>query len=73
MKLHTITNMDIRKFCTKRLHVEVAASEAIDADATATATDVHAPGTATDSSKSKPVFSMPMDTIGIGQEQPLQV
>jgi hypothetical protein len=68
--------MDIRKFCTKRLHVEVAASEANDADATATATDVtdvHAPGTAADSSKSKPVLSMPMDTIGIGQEQPLQV
>lgn len=65
--------MDIRKFCTKRLHVEVEASEASDADATATATDVHAPGTAADSSKSKPVLSMPMGTIGNEQEQPLQV
>jgi hypothetical protein len=41
--------MDIRKFCKKRLHVEVEASEA--SDATATATDVLAPGTAADSSQ----------------------
>jgi len=55
--------MDIRKFCKKRLHVEVEASEA--SDATATATDVHTPGTAADSSK--PVLAT------IGKEQPLQV
>ena len=35
--------MDIRKFCKKRLHVEVEAS-----DATATDTDVLASGTAAD-------------------------
>jgi len=57
-------NMDIRKFCKKRLHVEVEASEA--SDATATATDVHAPGTAAVDS-SKPVFA------AIGKEQTLQV
>jgi hypothetical protein len=55
--------MDIRKFCKKRLHVEVEASEA--SDATATATDVLAPGTAADSSQ--PVLAT------IGKEQPLQV
>ena len=59
--------MDIRKFCKKRLHVEVEASEA--SDATATATDVHAPGTAAVDS-SKPVLAV---KPAIGKEQTLQV
>jgi len=57
--------MDIRKFCKKRLHVEVEASEA--SDATATATEVHAPGTAADNLQ--PVSA----SATIGEEQPLQV
>jgi hypothetical protein len=43
--------MDIRKFCKKRLHVEVEASEA--SDATGTATDANAPSIAADSLKRK--------------------
>ena len=57
--------MDIRKFCKKRLHVEVEASEASDAKKTATATDGHAPGTAVNSSKP--------ELAAIGKEQSLQV
>jgi len=57
--------MDIRKFCKKRLHVEVEASEASDAKKTATATDVHAPGTAVNSSKP--------ELAAIEKEQSLQV